>query len=101
MTVQKITDERQLAHETAMSFQALEGIRHDVVRASFEAKTSQIEYLLAAQQLRPCFMTPIKVEHDGLHWVCQAINIEGVVGGGDSPNEAMIDFDRKWNGNQK
>jgi len=98
MTIKATIEEQQLVQEMERGLQKLERARHEALQASFDAKRSQIEYLLAAQQLRPCFMTPIRVEHDGFRWVCKASNIEDAVGTGDSPNAAMVDFDRVWNG---
>lgn len=98
MTHGQTVDEQRLTQEMELGLQGIEKARHDALQASFNALRAQTEYLLTAQQLRPCFMTPIRVEHDGFQWLCKAQNIEGVVGGGDCPQSAMLDFDKVWNG---
>lgn len=83
-----------------MSYQAI----YDAARQSFD-----ISYALAQAQaaitavecehIRPSVLYRPKLSLDGNQWIAiYGDNIqEGVVGCGDSPAAAMLDFDSAWN----
>ncbi len=52
----------------------------------------------AEQQARPSAIYRPKLQRDGNEWVAlYGDNLQiGVVGLGNTPDEAMIDFDKKW-----
>jgi len=59
--------------------------------------TQQIDLLLAQQA--PFMLLKPKVFLDGNKWCAMYGSnlMEGVTGWGDSPDEAMIDFNKEWN----
>ncbi|HBC9089468.1 TPA: hypothetical protein KE767_004481 [Citrobacter koseri] len=51
----------------------------------------------ASEQARPCVVFKPTLSQDGNAWLAVLGDIPtGVVGCGDSPAEAMYDFDKKW-----
>ncbi|MDS0990932.1 hypothetical protein OSC00_03500 [Citrobacter freundii] len=51
----------------------------------------------ASEQARPCVVFKPTLSQDGNAWMAVLGDIPtGVVGCGDSPAEAMYDFDKKW-----
>jgi len=91
--------------------QAIQTLKLIKVRA--EAETAEYQKRLAMQQLRPCKLYPILMYHDGLRWVCsygvfgreylaylpdRALGQSGVEAYGNSPEEALQNFDAMWIG---
>ena len=71
---------------------AFSGVHHQVACAAQEFQNAGYE------QQRPCVLFRPKVSIDGNQWCAlYGDNLQdGVAGFGDSPSEAMTDFDKNW-----
>lgn len=84
-----------------------------LMRARADAETAEYQKRLVMQQFRPCRLYPVLIFHDGIRWVCSygvfgdkyrdflpetSLGQSGVEAYGDSPEEAMQNFDSLWVG---
>ncbi len=56
--------------------------------------------------MRPSRNFPISLKHDGMQWVCRFVSGDDdprndLVGGGECPEAALVNFDLQWYGIQK
>jgi hypothetical protein len=73
--------------------------------AKANADISVAELLRIQTSIRPSRNFPISLKHDGMQWVCRLVSGEeprnDLVGGGECPEAAMVNFDLAWYGIQK
>ena len=77
------------------------------VEAKASADAAEYHKRLVMQEFRPSHMYPVSMQHDGFRWVCRYVagpqvlledETSGVEAYGQSPEQAMQNFDRLWIG---
>jgi len=74
----------------------------EIRTAMFKMKQAEVELLLLHQQMRPSHNLPINIHRENSRWVCimethpEIINCP--IAYGNSPAQAMLNFDLMWNG---
>lgn len=76
----------------------LKKLELEVQKAQSEAETARFEALHAMFRLRPCHLYAVRIYHNDVTWVCEAVSCGDAVGCGDSPKAAQIAFDNMWMG---
>lgn len=74
-----------------------------------EAKTrveaATADQLRAINLARPSRNVPVTVSYDGLEWICRMSNTVNpqfdLIGRGESPEQATLNFDYQWYGSNK
>ena len=83
---------------------AVESVARDAFGAvSHQAQMVAQDWSIAAhEQQRPCVLFKPKIMQDGNAWIALLGDdlVTGVVGCGNTPAEAMVDFDRVFYGNK-
>lgn len=70
-------------------------------RAKNEAQEASIKAVVAGYPLLPHMRYGCRIFYDGLEWVCMfGSGEQAVVGRGESPREATMNFDSAWNGTE-
>jgi len=77
------------------------------VEAKASADVAEYQKRLIMQEFRPSRLYPVMMHHDGFRWVCRYVAgpqalledaTSGVEAYGESPEQAMQNFDRLWIG---
>lgn len=67
-----------------------------------ELDTANFERVRAMNGLRPSFTFPVNIVLEGSRWVCSLVTdpdpLKCIVAYGESPDQAMFNFDCLWNG---
>lgn len=77
-------------------------VQHFAERAGLASiEASEAQKTCAEEQMRPCVLFKPAISVDGNQWCAlYGDNLQdGVAGFGDSPADAMADFDRNWKAN--
>ena len=78
---------------------AIEGVARELLDVShLKENVSETIRWVSSEFTRPSVMFRPNISKDGSAWIaCLGDNLQvGVVGTGDTPDEAMRDFDRAW-----
>jgi len=71
-------------------------------KAKAESEHAQYETHLVMMQFRPCYQVPCTIKRDGSRWICTLESspnvLECVTAYGESPAQAMENFDAVWLG---
>lgn len=73
--------------------------------ATANAKLAEACLLQTQTSMRPSRNYPVTLKHDGMQWVCRMVCGDDpradLIGKGDAPEAALVDFDLNWYGIQK
>jgi hypothetical protein len=73
--------------------------------AKLNADISAASLLQLQTSMRPSRNYPVTLKHDGMQWVCRMVCGDDprsdLIGKGDAPEGALVDFDLNWYGIQK
>lgn len=72
--------------------------QQQLIVAQREAAASAHNEVVSGSRLRPSHYCPISIEYDDIRWSCKHINCVEAVAYGNSPEEAMMNFDKMWLG---
>jgi len=106
-TEQNTTNALDSSHQDQLNRLALAKAQVELTEASLKVqiakerlKEAEQEHISSRMLNLPHRALPIKIYNDGLVWVAKYECVEGepVVGRGESPQLALIDFDHHWLG---